>query len=90
MGTKGAPQYFRRIMIDMLQDCPDICEVCIDDIFIFGKSEEELLHNTDKILKRLHDHFITVNPRKTYIGLTKLNCLGLTLTRNREILVNEK
>ena len=63
MGTKGAPQYFQRIMIDMLQDCTDICEVYIDDILIFGKSEDELIRNTDKILKRLRDHSITVNPK---------------------------
>ena len=41
MGTKGTPQYLQRIMIDMLQDCTDICEVYIDDILIFGKSEDE-------------------------------------------------
>ena len=63
MGTKGAPQYFQRIMMDMLQDCTDICEVYIDDILIFGKSEDELIRNTDKILKRLRDHSITVNPK---------------------------
>jgi len=41
MGTKGAPQYFQRIMIDMLQNHTGICEVYIDDILIFGKSEDE-------------------------------------------------
>ena len=90
MGLKGSPQYFQRIIIDILKDCTDICEIYIDDILVFGKTEKELIENTEKVLKTLEKYAIAVNPKKTYIGMKKLEYLGLTLTSDREIIVSEK
>jgi len=89
-GTKGAPQYFQLIMTEALKGLNGICEVYIDDILVHGKSEDELIANTETVLNRLREYDMTVNPRKTFIGLTKLEYLGLTLTSDRTIIVSEK
>jgi len=90
MGTKGAPQYFQRVMTEILMDLNHICEVYIDDILVYAKSEDELIANTEKVLQKLQQFDITVNPRKTFIGMNKLDYLGLTLTSERKIIVSEK
>jgi len=95
MGLKGSPQYFQKIMIDILRNCKDekgrsICEVYIDDILVFGHTEKELLMNTKMVLKKLQEYSITVNPKKTSIGMQTLDYLGLTLTQDRKIMVSEK
>lgn len=90
MGLKGSPQYFQKVMSEVLHDYRDICEVYIDDILVHATSDQELITRTEKILRRLKEKEISVNPRKTYIGLKKLEYLGLTLTQDRKIIVSAK
>ena len=90
MGLKGAPQYFQKIVSDMLADLRQICEVYIDDILVHASSEEELITNTEKVLKKLAECKLTANPRKTFIGLKQLDYLGLTLTQDRQVIVSKK
>ena len=77
MGLKTAPSYFQQQMAlalhGLLYQC---CELYIDDIIIFGTSSDIFLSSLDKVLSRLRDKGITLNPDKAQIGLRKLEFVG--------------
>ena len=53
MGLKGAPAYFQYMMTSqVLHDLVyKICEVYLDDIIVYGDSENEFLNNLKTIMK---------------------------------------
>ena len=92
-GTKGAPQWFQMIMHETLEGLHDICEVYIDDILIHGATPEELLARLEKVYERLSKIGMTANPKKTLIGLRRLDYLGYTLMENNgslQLITNEE
>jgi len=42
-----------------------ICEIYIDDVLLFGTTDDEYIDNTRKILTRLREGQVTANPEKT-------------------------
>jgi hypothetical protein len=50
-----------------------ICEIYIDDVLLFGTTDNEYLGNTRKVLGRLREKKVTVNPDKTRLGLIVVN-----------------
>ena len=52
----------------------------MDDIVIFGDTEEEFCIRLEQVLKRFLDHKITVNPDKVELGLDKVEFVGHVLT----------
>ena len=83
MGLKGAPSYFQRAMAtevlnDLLYEC---CEVYLDDIIVFGRTKEEYLANLEKVLRRLNEFNVTVNPKKCQLGLTEVEYVGHVINR---------
>jgi hypothetical protein len=90
MGIKGAPQYFQLCMTKVLEGLEEQCQAYIDDIFVHGKTEEELIRNIEQVYKRLSKVNLTANPRKTLIGMEKLDYLGYTITPEGQLLVNEE
>ena len=91
MGIKSAPSYFQQQMTKVLQGLIyDICEIYIDDIIIFGRSEEDFLKNLDKVLKRLREYNLTLNPDKAKIGLTQLEYVGRVISEQGVVMSDEK
>jgi hypothetical protein len=90
MGIKGAPQYFQLCMTKVLEGLGDKCQAYIDDIFIHAKTEAELLKNMSEVFDRLKKVGLTANPRKTSIGMDKLDYLGYSITKEGSLLVNEE
>jgi len=84
MGLKGAPNYFQKeISTTVLGTLIGIiCELYIDDLIIFGKTEEEFLINLEKVLMRLQDKNITCNPDKCRFGMETVEYLGRTIDRD--------
>ena len=76
MGLKGAGLYFQRSMQNKVGLVYEICEIYIDDVLIHGKSEPEYLDNTRRVLDRLRDKKVAVNPRKTKLGLEEVEYVG--------------
>ena len=78
MGLKGAGAYFQRAMAtEVLSDLLYTrCEVYLDDIIIYGRTEEEFAENLKAVLARLGDHNITVNPDKCRLGLREIEYVG--------------
>ena len=54
----------------------DICELYIDDIIIHGQTEEEFADNLRKVLTRLKERGITVNPAKCKLGVSEVEYVG--------------
>ena len=57
----------------------NFCELYLDDILIFGDTEEEFCSQLEQVLKRLLDHKITVNPEKVELGLDEVEFVGHVL-----------
>jgi hypothetical protein len=73
MGLKGAPSYFQqqmqsKILGDLLHT---ICEIYLDDIIIFGRTEAEF-----SLWERLEKFNVTLNPAKAKIGVTSVEYVG--------------
>ena len=77
MGLKGAGPYFQRSMASEIL-AGLICELYIDDVLIHGPTEAKFLANLHKVFQRLRDHNVAANPRKTKLGLTQVEYVGLT------------
>ena len=77
-GLKGAPAYFQKEMqITVLRELMyTLCEDYMDDIIFGGESEDDYLRNLDKILTRVSEHNITINPKKCKLGKRSVEIVG--------------
>ena len=76
-GLKGAPSYYQQQIAQALEGLLYLkCEVYIDDIIIYGTTEEEFTNNLRDVLERLNSRNITVNPAKCRFGLTEVEYVG--------------
>jgi hypothetical protein len=55
MGVKLAANFFQKTMATyvLLGLLFQICEVYIDDVLVFGRTEDEYIHNLEEILKKM-------------------------------------
>ena len=83
MGLTSAPGYFQRAMAQEIlrEHLYHKCELYLDDIIVFGRTEEEFVNNLQAILVRLQEHNITVNPDKCHFGLTEVEYVGHTINQ---------
>ena len=84
MGLKGAPSWFQqqmstKVFAGLLYN---ICEVYLDDIIVFGKTEDEFINNLTTIFERLKEFNITINPEKCRIGLSEVEYIGHVINRH--------
>lgn len=78
MGLKGAPSYFQKVLATVVL-CGLIqisCELYIDDVLVFGKTEDEFLARLEEVFKRFDKHKLTVNPDKCKFGLQEVEYVG--------------
>lgn len=92
MGLKGAPSYFQQQMaIRVLRGLLyHILELYLDDIIVFGRTEEELLKNLRQVFERFRKHRLTLNPGKCRFGLSKVEYVGHTIDENGLTFSEEK
>ena len=78
MGLQPASSYFQYclLMIVFAGLAYEICEGYIDDIIVHGQSEPELLHNLRLVFERCRKHRIAFNPKKSKIGLDRIDWVG--------------
>ena len=67
MGLKGSGPFFQRSMANkvLARYVTRICEICIDDVLLFGTTDDEYLDNTRKVLVRLRGAKVTPNRIRT-------------------------
>jgi RNase H-like domain found in reverse transcriptase/Reverse transcriptase (RNA-dependent DNA polymerase)/Integrase zinc binding domain/Integrase core domain len=85
-GINAAPEIFQKTMESVLVDekggpLPGII-IYLDDILIFGKTEEELHSRTECVLKALQKNNLTVNKLKSEFNKTKVVFLGHEISEN--------
>ena len=70
MGLKGAPSYFQKVMAsEVLKELThNVCELYIDDLLVYGTSEEGFFTNLELVLRRLDAHDIVIKPSKCVVG----------------------
>jgi hypothetical protein len=83
MGLKSAPSYFQQQMQSVVLSglVGEICELYIDDIIIYGKTEEEFLANLERVFQRLKEFNVTINPDKAKIAVPQVEALGHVVDR---------
>ena len=84
MGVKGAPSYFQKMMtsIVLVGLVYVICEVYLDDLLVFGHSEQELIINLHKVFERLKKYNLTLNPKKCRFGMSEVEYVGVVLNEH--------
>jgi hypothetical protein len=83
MGLKGAPSWFQQqIAIKVLGGLlHTICELYIDDLIIYGETFEEFCENLEKVLQRLKEFGVTLNPEKAQLLMTEVQYVGFILDK---------
>ena len=66
MGLKGSGSFFQRSMVNKVLAgyVTRIFELYIDDVLLFGATDNEYLGNTRKVLVRLREKKVRCNPAK--------------------------
>ncbi len=84
MGLKGATAHFQSLMATVVLAglVYHSCEVYLDDIIIFGSSEEELLSHLRQVFDRLRQYNVALNPAKCKFGMQKVEFVGHTMTEH--------
>jgi len=78
MGLKGSGPFFQRSIANkvLVGHVTNICEIYIDDVLIHGESDKLIFRihakYTRKVLERLRSKRVTANPKKTSLGLDKV------------------
>jgi hypothetical protein len=82
-GLKGAPAWFQFIMatIVLVEILYIACELYLDDILIFGETEDEYFHNLEQVLIKLDKYSIVANPDKGKFGMTEVDYVGHNFTQ---------
>ena len=80
---------FQRTIENVLKDLPGCC-VRIDDILISGETDEVHLENLHRVLTRLQDCGLKLNPDKFFFMLDKVEYLGTTISAAGISLTGEK
>lgn len=78
-GVSCATEIFQREMERILEDLRDFCVVFLDDILVFGKSEEELLQRQNLIEQALSANNLTINEAKTVRNTQETEFLGFVI-----------
>ena len=90
-GLKGAPSYYQQQVAHALEGLLYFkCEVYIDDIIIYGKTEQEFADNLEAVIQRLSERGITVNPAKCKFGLTEVEYVGHVISQEGLKMSEEK
>ena len=77
MGLANAPATYQRLMEDCLGDLHlHICLVFLDDIIIFSDTFEEHLERIERVLLRLEENGLKLNPKKCFFCQDKVKYVG--------------
>uniref|UniRef100_A0A8H7K2I8 RNA-directed DNA polymerase n=1 Tax=Bionectria ochroleuca TaxID=29856 RepID=A0A8H7K2I8_BIOOC len=82
-GLTNAPVIFQRMINQVLREYLDIFVVVyLDDILIFSDDLETHKEHVHKVLKKLEDAKLLVEPEKSYFHVQEVNFLGHTIRPN--------
>ena len=78
MGLLSSANYFQNMMAEYVLHglIYIICEVYIDDLLIYGRTEDEFLRNVKNVFERLREYNVTLNPKNVHHGLQTISFEG--------------
>ncbi len=78
MSLKGSPAYLQQIMATEVLNglVMNICEVYLDDVIVYARTEEELLSNVRQVLERFREKGSTLNPQKCTMFVSEVEYCG--------------
>ena len=88
-GVSSSPAIFQRVIDNVLQRIPYVCAY-LDDILVTGRTDEEHLHNLDKVLSRLATAGMRLNVDKCTFMAPEVTYLGYRIDKTGLHAVNEK
>lgn len=94
MGACNSPSIFQRendrILLEAQKQgrCLHV-KIYVDDIFVGGRTLEELMMNVEEVIEEFLRHGRTMNFAKSEFGLTKATFLGFTLSADGSVSVDE-
>ena len=80
-GLSSIPAAFQKVMDRILVGLTGV-QVYLDDIIVFGDSQEEHDARLQQVLARLDEHQVTLNQDKCRYSAMSLKFLGFTITKN--------
>jgi hypothetical protein len=97
MGLTNPSGYFQRVVTDVLgKYVGQYCEVFIDDVIVYGETQEDYLHALELVLERLSVTGFKCNKSKSSFCLSQVEYLGYvcdgkgyTLSKNRRLTVEQ-
>ena len=78
-GVSASPGFFQKVMDSLIQDLPGV-QSYQDDLLVFGKTLEEHDANLLRILKRLIEKNVTINPEKSTFRVNTISYLGYSIS----------
>ena len=88
-GVSSTPPIFQRVIDNVLQKIPYVCAY-LDDILVTGRTDEEHLHNLDKVLSRLATAGMRLIVDKCTFMAPEVTYLGYRIDKEGLHAVNEK
>jgi transposase InsO family protein len=84
MGLKNAASFFQRVMatVVLINLMYIICELYIDDVLVFGKTDDEFASNLKTVFQRFRKHNITLNPKKCKFGMDHVEYVGRVISKD--------
>lgn len=90
-GLKNAPAIFQKTMESILAGLVDVnCSIYIDDLLVYGKTEDELINNLRLVFERLKKYNVALKGSKCSFGLTELVYLGHVINEHGKRLSEER
>ncbi|KAK3184727.1 hypothetical protein Dsin_032013 [Dipteronia sinensis] len=82
-GLKNAPGIFQRKMDGLFNRKPflDFCLVYIDDILVFSDNRESHEKHLMQVITQFINHGLVINPKKMVLLQSRIEFLGLTISR---------
>ena len=82
-GLTNAPPVFQNYMNDVLRPfIGEFCLVYLDDIIVFSKTEDEHKEHLTKVLEKLRENKLYVNPEKCSFFAEEVSYLGHIVSKN--------
>ena len=82
-GLANAPTTFQNMMNEIFKDMIDHGVVIyLDDILIYGRSEEDHIALTKKVLECLQEYQLALSVEKCKWHMSKVNPLGYIISQN--------
>ncbi len=81
MGLASAQDEYCRRGDEALAGVDNLRKV-VDDVLVYGQSNQELLDNVIRVLEKCKEHKITLNPKKFQFGLEEIDYVGYKVSKD--------